>query len=232
MTDIEADRTALLLQMYRRRFDDIDRHIRVVWQSTGSVVGVFALFALVERGTVSMDLAVSIVVLMNAWSSAQVIDASYWYNRNSVIATNIEREFLRAEDTVLIHGYFLTHRAGNAMISYLRIQLWLAGVLAALVLLFHALALASGRAPVENTAPLPYLVAGFAIVVLHLFQSRADAKYLGFLRASPGRRVILPGDGTPRHAGLELERRDGASVDDGSRPAPRRRPDDGPSQPD
>jgi len=200
MSDPDADRTALLLQMYRRRFDDIDRHIRVVWQSIGAVVGAFALFAMVERDTVPLDLAVAIVVLLNAWSSAQVIDASYWYNRNVVIAANIEREFLRGEDVALIHGYFFVHRAGNTMISYLRIQLWLAGGLAALVLLFHALALLRGERPLENTAALPYLVAGFAIVLLHLLQSRADRQYAEFLKVSPGRTVVFPDDGVFGHA--------------------------------
>lgn len=200
MSDSDADRTALLLQMYRRRFDDIDRHIRVVWQSIGAVVGAFALFAMVERDTVPLDLAVAIVVLLNAWSSAQVIDASYWYNRNVVIAANIEREFLRGEDVTLIHSYFFAHRAGNTMISYLRIQLWLAGGLAALVLLFHALALLRGERPLENTVGLPYLVAGIAIVLLHLFQSRSDRKYAEFLQASPGRKVVLSEHGVLGHS--------------------------------
>lgn len=42
-------REDLLLKMYDQMFNDINRHIMVVWQSVGVLVGAFAVFALVEK---------------------------------------------------------------------------------------------------------------------------------------------------------------------------------------
>jgi hypothetical protein len=80
--DPEKARSDFLIAMYNQLMNDINRHIVVVWQSVGVLFGAFAVFALVEKQTISLDVATSLIVLLCAWVVAHVHDASYWYNRN------------------------------------------------------------------------------------------------------------------------------------------------------
>src|SRR5215204_1268507 len=133
----DDDRNQLLLHMYDQMFNDIDRHILVIWQSVAALFGAFAFLALVEKAIVSVDIAIALIVLIATWLIAHVYDAGYWYNRNLVIIANIERQFLRPEDQRNIHFYFGSHRANNKMMMHLRIQFWLGIGIAGLVLFYH-----------------------------------------------------------------------------------------------
>src|SRR5690606_9736292 len=83
-----------------------------------------------------LDYGAAIVVLVGAWQVAHVLDAGWWFNRNQLILTNIERQFLHRTDTQEIHYYFEKHRKPSIP-DYQLIQL-LFGVLATLiVLLYH-----------------------------------------------------------------------------------------------
>ena len=55
--------------------------------------------------------------------AANLIDSSYWYNRNLVIIANIERQFLELKDLKEIHYYFGAHRPKNKMITHLKVQM-------------------------------------------------------------------------------------------------------------
>src|ERR1700674_4150254 len=107
----EDARQQLLLKMYDQMFNDINRHILVIWQSIGVIIGSFAIFSLVDKNIVSFDVAVLMVVVLCGWMLAQLYDASYWYNRNLVIIANIERQFLNESDLQDIHSYFGEHRS-------------------------------------------------------------------------------------------------------------------------
>ena len=115
-------RDEFLVEMYRQMFNDINRHIMVVWQSVGVVVGAFAIFALVEKNIISVDIATSIIILLCGWLFAHLVDSGYWYNRNLAIIANVERQFLNKSDLRDIHYYFGKHRPNNKMITHLRIQ--------------------------------------------------------------------------------------------------------------
>ncbi len=86
--EFEKRRADFLQKMYVQMFDDIKVQLQVVWQAVAVVAGTFGLFALVEKGVIPLDVAVSIVVVIAAWLIAHVIEASYWYNRNLVIIAN------------------------------------------------------------------------------------------------------------------------------------------------
>src|SRR3546814_19062441 len=105
------DRHTFLLEMYRQMFADINRHMTVVWQSVSVVVGAFAVFALVEKQIMPLDVAASLIILLCAWLYAHMLDAAYWYNRNLVIIANIERQFLLNSDLQDIQYYFGAHRS-------------------------------------------------------------------------------------------------------------------------
>jgi len=184
-------RDEFLVEMYQQMFNDINRHIMVVWQSVGVLVGAFAIFALVEKNVISADIATSIIVLLCAWLYAHLVDSGYWYNRNLAIIANIERQFLTKDDLRNIHYYFGKHRPNNKMITHLRIQQALGIGLGALVLLYHFLTrvLPGVSLPLcafEPVRALPYVVAVAALVYGTYIRNDRNKAYEEFLRNSPG----------------------------------------------
>lgn len=182
-------RDDFLLAMYNQMWGNIDRHILVIWQSVGALLGAFAVLALIEKNVLPVDLACSLMVVICAWVAAHVIDANFWFTRNLVIIINIERQFLLAKDLHDIHPYFLDHR--KPKLDHLVVQ----GCLAASVFL-----LISGWHFFTRVAPgfdlpwrnleffraLPYVVALVAAVLLTLFKRKHKASYEALLRNSPG----------------------------------------------
>ncbi|QHB25978.1 DNA-binding response regulator [Pseudomonas monteilii] len=191
-------RDDLLLKMYDQMFNDINRHIMVVWQSVGVLVGAFAVFALVEKNVVPLDFAVCIVLLLALWLMAHLFDAAYWYNRNLVIIANIERQFLRKEDLKEIHYYFGSHRPSNKMIYHLRIQMTLGIALTLMVLSYHFyIRVVPGLdLPLSNISLvrcLPYLLTIAAALYLLKLKNDCKKKYEEFLRESPGKTIDTTG---------------------------------------
>lgn len=187
-------REQLLLKMYDQMFNDINRHILVVWQSIGVLVGAFAIFALVEKKVVSLDIAVSIVLLLSAWLLAHLFDASYWYNRNLIIIANIERQFLQKEDLKNVHYYFGKHRPKNKMIEHLRIQLALGMALGCIVLCYHFFerVLPGYSAPLSRFDPirsLPYILVAVSFFYLRNVKRHTGNKYEAFMENSPGKAI-------------------------------------------
>lgn len=135
MSDL-TKRETFLLQMYQQMWNNINRHILIVWQSVGVLGGAFAVSALVEKQILSFNWAATILILASAWQCAHSIDASNWYNRNIAIISNIERQFLTQEDSVKIHPYFGERREPE-MVDHLRIQSYLGIAVASLVLAYH-----------------------------------------------------------------------------------------------
>lgn len=185
-----ARRDELLLKMYDQMFSDINRHILVVWQSVGVLVGAFSLFSLVERELVPLDIASALMVLLAGWLVAHLYDAAYWYNRNLVIIANIERQFLRREDLHEIQYYFGAHRP-DRMFTHLRIQYALAVGLSGIVLVYHfCLRVLPYLGPdwrlIQPAASVPYLTLLVAGFYLERLRRQRAASYAEFVRNSPG----------------------------------------------
>jgi hypothetical protein len=135
MSDL-SKRDSFLLAMYSQMWDNIDRHIMVVWQSVGTLAGAFAVSALVEKQVLSLDWAVTVIVLVAAWQVAHTVDAGFWYNRNLAIVSNIERQFLTPNDSADIHPYFAKRRPAK-LLDHLKIQFAFGTAVALLVLTYH-----------------------------------------------------------------------------------------------
>jgi hypothetical protein len=197
MTDSEEDpekpRRDFLLAVYGQLMNDINRHIVVVWQSVGVLFGAFAVFALVEKQIISLDIATSLIIILCAWVIAHVYDAGYWYNRNLVIIANIERQFLKPSDLRDIHYYFGRHRKTGALITHLEIQMYLAIGVALLVLATHFF---TDVLPVwQKTKPgtgLTYLPWAAAVIGLGFWawsKRKFATRYDTFLANSPGKEI-------------------------------------------
>jgi hypothetical protein len=191
-------RDEFLLEMYKQMFNDINRHIMVVWQSVGVLVGAFAIFALVEKNILSADLASAVIVLLCGWLYAHLVDSAYWYNRNLAIIANIERQFLKESDLREIHYYFGKHRPNNKMITHLRIQQTLGIGLGGLVLVYHfmvriwpGMMLRSGSFDPVRT--IPYLIAIAAFFYGRYVMKARDSDYQEFITNSPGIEVSTKG---------------------------------------
>lgn len=183
-------RNEFLIEVYRQMMNDIDRHIMVVWQSVGVLVGAFAIFALVEKKIVSADIASSIILLLCGWLWAHLIDAGYWYNRNLAIISNIERQFLVQADLKNIHYYFGAHRKDNKMITHLRIQFALGLGLSLLVIIYHfttrILPGMTINATLDIQRALPYIVATVVFFYCRHLKRGRNKAYSEFIKNSPG----------------------------------------------
>lgn len=199
---MEETRREFLLRMYDQMFNDINRHILVVWQSVGVIVGAFAIFALVEKGIVTIDVASGIVLLLCAWSIAHIYDAAYWYNRNLVIIANIEKQFLVQNDLKEIHWYFSAHRKKNKMISHLEIQFFLSCGLATIVLLYHfsKCVYPGFSSPWSNFDPqktIPYIILLISFFFLITVRKGKNDRYKEFIEKSPGKEMTIDDISTP-----------------------------------
>jgi hypothetical protein len=183
-------RDDFLLAMYNQMWGNINRHILVIWQSVGALLGAFAVLALIEKHVLPIDLACSLIVVICAWVAAHVIDANYWFARNLLIIANIERQFLTVEDLQNIHPYFRAHRKPS-LLDHLLVQACLAASVFLLIASWHFLTrVATGfDLPWNDFEPLralPYLVTCASVILLVLFKNKQKALYDKLRRDSPG----------------------------------------------
>jgi hypothetical protein len=203
--DMEKARSDFLIAMYNQLMNDINRHIVVVWQSVSVLVGAFAVWSLIEKNIISLDVAATLIIILAAWVSTHVVDASYWYNRNLVMIANIERQFLKNSDLREIHYYFGAHRKTGSLLTHLKLQLALALGVAGLVFGIHFYKVMVPLIPqyfagvgFQNFLPT---VAVFVGLIFWWWQRKIVAiKYEEFLKNSPGKTVDIKGiDYGPGH---------------------------------
>ena len=180
-----------LIAVYNQMWQNINRHILVVWQSVSVLAGAFAVLALVEKSVISLDIAVSLIILISAWLIAHVFDASGWFNRNLVIISNIERQFLTRQDLHDIHYFFEGHREDRRPIEHLQVQFWFGIGITSLVLLHHFLTRVTPGigSPISNFDPpraLPYVTTIIAFLFLRNLWKKQREQYKKLLEKSPG----------------------------------------------
>ena len=103
-------RSKLLITMYGQMFGNINRHILVVWQCIGVVVGAFAAIAFSDKLLFALDYAVALELALIVWFLAHVIDSNNWCLRNLNIISNIESQLLLPSDRLDIHPFIGQHR--------------------------------------------------------------------------------------------------------------------------
>lgn len=191
-----TSRDVFLAEMYKAMWDNINRHIGVVWHSVTVLAGAFAVFGLVEKGVVPIDFATALVVIISTWQLAHVFDASYWVNRNLLIIRNIECQFLNRDDLQQIHYYFVRQR-DNKMIDHFRIQFALGIVVPILTLIYHAhkQGLPAHFATLAETAKaLPYAAFVVGAIFVLLVRDTHNGSYAKLRKESPGPTIVTDGE--------------------------------------
>lgn len=187
-------RNEFLINMYNQMWNNINRHINVVWQPIALLVASLGLLSFAEKEFINLDLAITLIVLFNGWFIAHVYDSSTWYNRNLVILTNIEKQFLNDQDEKEIHYYFKRpHRKIDKMITHFKLQRTLGIGLILIALYYHA----TKRTVEINLflnkylqVLLPYLVVVIVAIYLHRCIKSGNQSYEELLEKSPGKERI------------------------------------------
>lgn len=191
----ERMRKEFLINMYNQMWNNINRHINVVWQPIALLVASLGLLSFAEKEFINFDLAITLVVLLSGWFIAHVYDSSTWYNRNLVILSNIEKQFLRGQDEKEIHFFFKrSHRKIDTMITHFKLQRALGIGLIFIVLYYHV----TKRIVEINLflnkylqVLLPYLVAVIVVIYLNISIKSGNQSYEELLEKSPGKEMEL-----------------------------------------
>lgn len=183
-------RPEFLIAMYEQLMADINRHIVVVWQMVGVVGAAIAGLVVAEKEGVPTAYAVILTLLVISWVIEHLHDSNFWYNRNLVMITNIERVFLTPNDVDFIHPYFAAHRKKGSFLTHLQVQRHYALAIAVLVL-FYFLAKSvwptlSWGAPVDIPKWIALGAFVFLLVRDRMLLQRYDKKYEDYLKISPG----------------------------------------------
>lgn len=198
--DPQQERAEFLRSMYDQLWGNINRHITSLWQAIGIFLGAFAILALVEKSTVPLGFAVSLLVLGAGLLIAHVYDSSNWYNRNLHLIGNIEKQFLdKDKDSKEIHPYFTWRpKTKPGMITYFTIQLWFSWALVVLVLTWYSfereLWTAHTRvaaAPLKDVliALLPYLTTALVIAFTEYIRRDRIKAHQDLIRDAPGKQL-------------------------------------------
>lgn len=159
-------RLDFLATMYKAMWDNINRHVTVMWQSVAVLASAFAASFFLKGGILegrgpAVDVIASLVVVASMWVIAHAYDAALWCNRNLQIISNIERELLDPADAFRIHPYVGSQNK-HTLLGYFRIQVVLAGSLVLFAVLGHFVSRVwdhlSPENPVDPIKVLPYAV--------------------------------------------------------------------------
>jgi len=187
----EKDRKEFLFKMYEQTWGNINRHLTIVWQSVAALIASAAVLSLVEKNIVPIDIAVGLIVLVSVWLNANLYDANTWYNRNLVIISNIEKQFLDPEDAREIHYFFSEDHRKYTLVDHLQIQHHFGIAIALVALIFHFLTRVypGFSLPIDKFDPqrtFPYLIAVLGIGYLSWFRTKQAAQHEKLVRRSPG----------------------------------------------
>jgi len=189
----EKERKEFLLSMYNQMWININRHILITWQPIALIITVIGLFALARNGIIEYSIIISIIMLICGWYIAHILDSSLWYNRNIVIISNIERQFLIDSDVKEIHCYFKKPHKDRKMINHFIIQAMLGiGIIGISFILYISELINNIQMVTKNSFNsfvnvLPFIVLIILAIILGWFYLNTNKKYIEFIKRSPGK---------------------------------------------
>jgi hypothetical protein len=183
-------RADFLIAMYNQLMGDINRHIVVVWQMAGVLGASIAAVAIAESKGFPLAIGILLLMLVCFWALEHIHDSNFWYNRNLVMITNIERVFLTEDDIDLVHPYFASHRKSGSFLTHLEIHRNYIKITAlgslAYFLNDEIIPYFSAYNDISLLKIMPFAV--FAVLIardIHLTE-KYEKKYQDYLAISPG----------------------------------------------
>lgn len=185
------DRKELIINLYNQLWNSINIRTTAIWNSVGLFTGAFAVLALTGNNILSLDIAASLLIMICGWYLANIIDVSFWYNRNLVIIANIEKEFFEKDDLRKIHPYFGSHRPKNRMINNFKVQFALGIGIASIFIILHFLKevlpnIDFNIEKIHLVGYMPYLITFCVCIYLVNFKKRTNRNYKNFVNNAPG----------------------------------------------
>lgn len=192
---VERDmRQEFLIKMYNQTWNNINRHINVIWQPIGLLIASLGLLSLGEKNIINFDIAVALIILFCGWFIAHVYDSAHWYNRNLIILSNIEKQFLTKKDEKEIHYFFSRpFPEKEPMITHFKLQKLLGYGIILLVIVFHMLnritfvSIDNANILITVQYWLPYLTILAVFVYLDYHIKKLHKKYNELIEKSPGK---------------------------------------------
>jgi hypothetical protein len=136
-----------LIATYKAMWDNINRHVTVLWQAAGVLGTAFGATLLAKQGSAAglpqsaNDVASALVIAAAFWLISHAFDVGNWYNRNIQIISGIEHIFLRTLPPAdQIHPYAAASwTRDNKLITHVRIQLVLGAIIGTAAYVLHTI---------------------------------------------------------------------------------------------
>lgn len=106
---ILANRHEFILQYYNMAVQDLDRHLKVGWQTIAVVAGAIASISLGEQGHLPIFVSVSAALVVLYWGMQNVIDANFWALRAIAFLANVESVYFALTDRRHFNPYAGQH---------------------------------------------------------------------------------------------------------------------------
>lgn len=166
-----------LLAMYDQLWNNINRHVLVVWQPVAALGATLGLLSLVGNEVFGLDWATSLIVVVATWLIAHTIDASTWFDRNHTMIASIEKRFLDETTASSIHPVVGQKRTNKKPIAHFIIQAALGYAVISMILAHHFLVRVAPTlcwgSKVEGPKWIPYATALICLGVLVLMKRAA-----------------------------------------------------------
>jgi len=185
-TDKQAKRE-FLINIYNQAFNNINRHITIVWQSVSILVASFVSIVFTEKYEVSIYLSYMILSFYITWMMAHLYDSNHWYTRNIHIVTNIERYFLKKKDKKNLHFFFTKHLKPRHVADTFQIQIYFARAIW-VVSYFYVNYKASLKADI-NFFFISTLLTFFCYFLVHLQRKKNEQNIKELIEKSPGKTI-------------------------------------------
>ncbi len=198
-----------ILHYYDMAVHDLERHLKIGWQTLGAVAGAIVLLSLAEKRELPVWLAVAGALTISAWGCLNVFDSNYWALRAIGFLANVESVYFGVADRRRFNPYVGAHPPFHLLDS-LRYQAWVASVFATISGFYYCFAILrtakwsmAGTWKLKQSMPLEGrvfwyvpMVLGVVLVtaVLRAYSKRL-LDYTQFVTNSPGSGLFFVPEG-------------------------------------
>jgi hypothetical protein len=185
-------RQQFLMNMYDQMWNNTTRHITLIWQPIiviFATIGAIMAAEIKDLNFVAISIFISLAFLIIGWYLAHVHDSSGWVNRNLVIISNIEKQFLVVSDETEIHPYFNSDPKKREMIEHFQIQYFLGLTLGFAVTIYYIWKIIQNNLGFVNEIIIP--IAGFIIASAYvlIIRTRVRTKFEDLVKVSTGKMI-------------------------------------------